>query len=69
VRYALNASDVADGSERGATNLPDALGDWVRHREKLVRLFIEQQMIVPEVRPAHVPMEVFDLQVEREGVR
>jgi hypothetical protein len=69
VRYALQASDMANGPERGTPDLPDALGDGVGHGEKLVTLFVEQQMIVAEVWPAHVPVEVLGLEVKRERVR
>ena len=42
LRYALQAGDMADGPERGAPNLADALSNGVRHREELVALFVQQ---------------------------
>jgi len=59
---------VADGAERRAADLTDALGDGVGGGENLVCLFVEHQVIVAEVRAAHVPMEVLRLDVERVGV-
>ena len=60
---------MANGLERGPAHLADALGDRVGHCENLVGLFIKQQMVVAEVRPAHVPVEILSLQVKREHVR
>jgi hypothetical protein len=49
--------------------LADTLRDRVGHGEELITLFVQQQVIIAEVRPAHVPVEVLGLQVEREHVR
>jgi len=35
----------------------------------LIALFIEQQVVIAEVRPAQMPVEVLRLQVEREHIR
>ena len=48
--------------------LPHALREHVSHGEDLVGLLVEKQVVVAEVRPAHVPMEVLRLQVERKRV-
>jgi hypothetical protein len=42
IQYTLGASDVADGPERSAPHLSDALGDWIGHRVKLVGLFVQE---------------------------
>jgi hypothetical protein len=68
VRDALGAGDVADRAQRRAADLADALRGGVGHRVELVRLLVEQQVIVAEVRAAHVPVEVLGLEVEREHV-
>src|ERR1700730_5767884 len=52
VLHALHAADMPDGLERGSTDLAYPLGDGIGHREQLIRLFIEQQMVVTEVRAA-----------------
>ena len=40
----------------------------VGHREHLVGLLVEQQMVVAVVAAGDVPVEIFRLDVEREGV-
>ena len=40
----------------------------IGHGEDLVGLLVQQQVVVAEVRAAHVPVEVLGLQVEREDV-
>ncbi len=54
--------------ERGAADLAHALGQWVGHGEDLIALLVEQQMVVAEVRTAHVPVEVLGLEVDGEGI-
>jgi hypothetical protein len=69
VQHALRASDAADGLQRGSADLANAFRNRVRHRIKLIRLFIQQQVIIAEVGTAHVPMEVLGLDVKREHIR
>jgi hypothetical protein len=59
---------VANGLERGTARLADALSDRICQSEDLVGLFVQQEVVVTEVRSAHVPVEVFRLQVKREDV-
>src|SRR5438477_9481257 len=61
--------DVADRSDRKSANLSNSLGNWIGHCEKLVALFVEQQVVVAEMPAAHVPVEIFRFQVERKHVR
>ena len=68
IEYALIAGNVADRSQRKSANLADSLCDWISHREKLVGVLIEKQMVIAEVRTTHVPVEIFGFQVEREHV-
>ncbi len=65
---ALETGDVADRPDGGATDLTCSLGDVVGHGEELVAVIVEEEMIVAEVRAAHVPVEVLGLDVEREGI-
>ncbi len=61
--------NVADRMERVAAQFPDALGDGIGHIEDLIALLIEQKMIIAEMGAAHVPVEIFRLQVDGEGIR
>ena len=64
----LVSRDIADGAQRSSTDLARPLGDRVRHREDLRRLFIEQQVIVAKVAPAYVLVNVLRLYVKRKYV-
>ena len=68
VLEALALGDVADRAQRGAADLAHALGQFVGGGEDLVGLLVEQQVVVAEMRPADVPVEVLGLEVEREGI-
>ena len=65
---ALQARDLADRVQRDAADLAHALGQRVGHGEDLIALLVEQQVVVAEMRPAHVPVEVLGLEVDGEGV-
>src|SRR5262249_57962698 len=54
--------------QRRAADLAHALGKLVGSGENLLGLLVEQQVVVAEMRSAHVPMEVLRLHVEREHV-
>src|SRR3954452_22067034 len=69
VEDALQSRYMPDGAERCAAHLPHALGQDIGRREDLVRLFVQQEVIVAKVRAAYVPVEVLRLQVEGERVR
>src|SRR5262249_31449041 len=64
VEHALQPADVADRAQRGPADLAHALGDVVGGGEDLLALFVEEEMIVAEVRAGHMPMEIFGLQVK-----
>ena len=51
------------------TNLSNSLCDWIGHGEKLVGVFVEEQMVIAEVWAAHVPVKIFGFHVEREHIR
>ena len=68
VLEALLPGDVADRAQRRAADLARALGQLVGAGEDLRGLLVEQQVVVAEVRPADVPVEILGLEIEREGV-
>jgi hypothetical protein len=45
------------------------LRDRVGHREELVAMLVQQQVVAAEMRRAHMPVEVLRLQVEDEDIR
>ena len=59
---------MPDRTKGSSADLADALGDGIRHGEKLVALLIEHEVIVAEVRTADMPVEVLRLQIECENV-
>ena len=65
----LVSGDVADGMKRIPADLTSPLGNLVRHRKDLRRVFVQQNMVITEVWTAHVPMEVFRLNVKHEHIR
>src|SRR5438093_1968255 len=68
IEHALSASDVPDRSQRKSAKLSNSLGNWIGHRKKLIGLLVEQQMVITEMWTAHMPVEIFGLQVEREHI-
>ena len=68
IRDALQAGDVADGANGGAAELAHALGDRSVMAKNLRGLLVQQKVIVAEVRPAHVPVEVLGFHVEGEDI-
>src|SRR5258708_36177505 len=69
VRDALETRDLPDGAKACADDLPRPLGNGIRHGENLLALVIEQQMIVPEMRTRHMPMEILGFEIQRKHVR
>src|ERR1700733_8854903 len=65
---ALETRNLPDGANGWASELPRPLGNGVRHRENLLALIVEHQMIVPEMRARHVPMEVLGFEIQRKHV-
>ena len=65
---ALEAGDVSDGTDGGAADFADAFGDVVGHGEELVSVVVEEEMIIAEVRAAHMPVEVFGFEIQGENV-
>jgi hypothetical protein len=69
IRHRYRARAECERSERKSAKLSNPLGDWIGHREKLVGVLIEKQVIIAEMRPAYVPVKIFGLHVEREHIR
>ena len=65
---ALVLRDVANGVKRSAAELARALGNIVGHGKDLVGVLIEQEMIIPEVTPRHVPVKILRLDIEGENI-
>jgi len=59
IGHPLKASNVTNRPQRRTADFTDAFRNGIGHRVDVIGLFIQQQMVVAEVRPAHVPMEVF----------
>jgi hypothetical protein len=60
--------DVADRAKCPTADLAGSLGDLVGHREDLSCVLIQEQVVVAEMLPAHVPVEILVLHVERKHV-
>src|SRR5262249_42478722 len=60
--------DIANGMQRGPAQFAGSLGDIVRHAKYLRAMFVQKQVVVAEMPPAHMPVEIFGLHVEREAV-
>ena len=54
--------------KRGSANLAGPLGDIVRHREDLLRLLVQQEVVITEVSTAHMPMKILGFHVEGKHV-
>ena len=64
----LVPGDIPNRPQGNVSKLANTLCNDVAHREDLLTLIIQQQMIVAEVRTSHVPMKIFSFHIEREGV-
>ena len=68
IQHPLSTRDLSDRMQREAADLANAFRDNVGHCEELLGVFIEKQVIIPEVVPAHVPVKILGLQVKREHI-
>ena len=66
---ALQARDLANGSNGEPADLAGALGNVVCHCEDLVGLVIEKQMVIAKVGATHVPMKILGFQIKSEYIR
>jgi hypothetical protein len=57
----LQGADVTDGAEGRAADLADALGDGVGCGKDLIGLLVQQQIVVAEMRPGDMPVEILRL--------
>jgi hypothetical protein len=58
---ALMFGDLAYGMQGVSANLAGSLGNFIGHGEKLLGLFVDEQMIVTEMAATHVPVEILRL--------
>jgi hypothetical protein len=65
----LLVCDAADQAQGGSADLAGPLRHWVGHGEDLGGMFVEHPVIVAEMRPADMPMEVLGVEVKHEAVR
>ena len=68
IEHALSAGDLSDGMQCQAPDLANAFRNDVGHGEELLGMFIEKQVIIAEVMPAHMPVKIFRFQVQREHI-
>jgi hypothetical protein len=68
IEHSLSTRDLSDRMQGEAPDLANAFRDDVGHGEELLGVFIEKQMIIAEVMPAHMPMKIFRFQIQREHV-
>ena len=61
---ALLAGDIANRAQGGSPDFTRTFGKIVGHRKNLFRMFVEQQVIIPEMLPGHVPVEILGFQVQ-----
>jgi len=66
---ALLARNIADRTQRGLPDLAHAFGQHVDGGENLISLLVKQKMVVAEMWPADMPVEILCLQIKRKGVR
>src|ERR1017187_2041689 len=64
VRNPLQPGNVSYGVDGCAADLANTLGYGVGDAEYLGCMFVEKQVVVAEMLPAHVPVEVFGLEIE-----
>jgi hypothetical protein len=64
VLHPLQLGDIADRADRRAADLAGPLSQDVDAAFELLRLLVEQKMVVAEMRPADVPMKILGLDVE-----
>src|SRR5271165_6029906 len=55
---ALVTRDIADRAQGRSADLAGTFRDIVAHGKDLLRVLVQQQMIVTEMAPGHVPMEI-----------
>src|SRR5262249_10871430 len=65
---ALMTRDVTDRTQGDAADFAYTLGKDIGHRENLVGLFVEQEVVIAKMWPADVPVKVLGLQIERESI-
>jgi hypothetical protein len=52
-----------------AAKLANPFSEGIDGRKNQIRLFIDHQMIIAKMQAAHMPIEIFGFEVERENCR
>ena len=60
---------MPDGPDGCAADFPHTLGNFVGHREELIAVIVEEQVVVAKMVTAHVPMEVLGFEIKTEDIR
>ena len=55
---------IANRAQGGSSDFTRTFGKVVGHGKDLFRMFVEQQVIIPEMLPGHVPVEILGFQVQ-----
>src|ERR1700683_3914930 len=65
----LKARNLADRANGGGAYFPGSFSKGIPQSEYLVALFIQHQVIVPEMWAGHMPVKVFGFEIQRKRVR
>lgn len=68
IQNPLITRDLSDRMQRQSADLANAFRNDVSHGKELLGVFIEKQMIIAEVMPAHMPVKIFRFQVQSEHI-
>lgn len=68
IEHALSARDFSDRMQCKSPELANAFRNDVCHGEELFCVFVEKQMIIAEVVPAHMPVKIFRFHVQGEHI-
>jgi hypothetical protein len=69
IKDSLSPRNVADRFQSRAANFAHSFCDRIRHREQLIGVLVEEQVIIAKMWSAHMPVEIFRFDIEREHVR
>src|SRR4029453_552629 len=65
IEHALSAGDMPDRLECWSADFSNSLRDWISHREKLLSVLVEEQMVIAEVRTTHGQGKIFVFQLNK----
>jgi hypothetical protein len=64
----LQAANLSDRVNRRAPEFADAFRNFVRHGKDLIRMFIQEEMVIAKVWAGHMPVKVLRLKIKREYI-